>query len=99
MPVSSACISLRTAEGIERPVDRDAMGPRAELRIPAEAGESAEDLDPDLLRDIRGVVGVTYQPAHDGVDARRVLRPERSQCPFVPVNRASNQQCVRSHAA
>ena len=69
------------------------MRPGAELRVAPVARQRAEDLDPDLLRDVRRQVRVpARQPAHDQVDVRRVPGPERPERAFIAGDRAADEQ-------
>jgi len=86
-----------TAQRVERTVHRDAVRPRAELRIAAITRQRAKDLNPDLLRDVGGKVRIADQPPNDRVDVRSMLRPNRAQRPLI----AGDCQCdrvVRGHA-
>ena len=62
----------------------------AKLGVTAESGQGAENLNPDLLCDVGGIVRIANEASDDRVYARRILRPEYPQCPLVPLNCAPN---------
>jgi hypothetical protein len=63
------------AQRVESPIDRNAMRPRAELRIAPVTRQRAEDLHPYLLRDVSRQIGVPAQPPYHSIDMRSVLDP------------------------
>jgi hypothetical protein len=57
----------------------DAVDPGAEAGVAAEAGDVAEDLDEDLLRDVGGVGRVAEVARDERVDRVAVLRDEQGK--------------------
>ena len=73
------------------------MCPGAELRFAAVRRQCSEDLDPHLLRDVGCEIGVADKTPDDGVDVRRVLRPEVVQRPLIAFNGALDEDLIHSH--
>jgi hypothetical protein len=83
---------------VERTVYGDAVRPSPELRIAPVAGQRSEDLNPDLLGDVRGQVGVTpHQSADDHVEVRGVPGPKGPERPLISIERASNDEELVIH--
>ena len=81
----------RAPQRVERAIDGDAVRPRSELRLPAIRRQRPEDLDPHFLRDVGGEIGVADQTPDDGVDVRRVLRPQGLQRPLIAFDGALDE--------
>lgn len=83
---------------IERPIYGNAVRPGAELGVPPVAWQRSEDLDPDLLCDVRRQIDVpAHQPTDNHVDVRGVPGPEGPERRLIAIERASNDEELVIH--
>ena len=89
----------RASQRVQRAIDRHAMHPRAELCVAAPRRQRAEDLNPDLLRDVFSEIGIAGQSSNNGIDMRRMLIPQQAHGALVALDCPANYGGVGIHGS